>query len=1512
MKKIYFLFCLTIISLNAFSQNWLKNLPNSRNNEKNTFYDYQNAFNSYWNSYDVKKGYYLENGQKKKAYGWKQFKRWEYFMEGQIDPSTGKFPEKTAKEVYSDYVKSNKSSRSIIPDSANWKPKGPNSSESGYSGIGRINCVAFHPTDINTYWVGSAGGGLWVTANNGSSWTCLTDNNGVLAISDIIIPSDYATSKTIYIATGDKDGLDINSIGVLKSIDGGASWNSTGLSFSLSGYWQINKLLINPTNNQELLAATNGGLYKTSDGGTNWASINTNVFKDIEYNPTNSATIYGSNKTGSIFLSTNSGSTFTSVFANTAAARIELAVSPNQPGFVYAIASKTSDNGLQGIYKSTNSGASYTLVYSAKNLLGYEFDASLAGGQGWYDLAIDASPINANTLLIGGVNSWRSLDGGTTWNIVNHWWGDRTAAVHADKHMLKYRTNGDLFECNDGGIYLSTNGGTSWLDKTNGISISQMYKLSVSQTSSNQVLTGLQDNGTKLITSAGTRDVIGGDGMECIIDYKDTNVQYGSLYYGELYRTDNHWSSDLPITPSAAGQGAWVTPFSIDPINNQTLYAGYADLWKSMDRGINWTKISAINTSNKIRSIAIAPSNSQTIFIADLSKIWKTTTGGTSWTDITGTLPAGNGSITSIVVKNNDPKTLWVTLGGYNANRVYESIDGGTSWTDISTGLPSLPAYSIIQNQQVTSEVHLYLGTELGIYFKKGSSNWAPFNFGLPNVKIGEIEIYYNTDSKLSKLKAATYGRGLWETSLYNSSTIECNQTSPILSGKQTVCLGFNTTLSSSISGGLWSSSDSTIVSINSTSGILKANAVGNAVITYTIAGVGQCPAIKSTININVSAPVFSGTLSGIQSICQGNTSNFTSTVLGGIWSSSDTLIAKINASTGLINGINTGTAMINYKISSNGACPDSLEKSKLSITVNATPNAGILSGNQSICKGLTSKFSSSISGGKWSTTNDSIIVIDSLGIAKGIKSGTVNIVYTISDSGKCGSATSKLSATVFPNDAGTLTGLQAICKGSTTTFTSTISGGTWTSSNTAIATVNSTTGIVSGIAAGTVIISYNVTLSAACNNSVVSATRSITIVNPPVAGTLSGTQGICKGSTTTFLSTVAGGTWSSSNTSIATVNTSGLITGINSGTATIMYTVTSSGGCASVSTSRSVTVSIPNAGTLAGTQAICKGSTSTFTSTVTGGTWVSSNTSVASINSSTGLINGLSAGTATMTYTVKGTGVCSTYMATAKRIITVSEPANTGVLSGISSICQGTSYTFTSTVTGGKWSTSKTSIASVNSSTGLVTGIAGGTVNVIYSVTGTGGCASKSALIPTTILAKPSAGTTSGTTSIYVGGTSTFSSTVKGGTWISNNTLIADIGITTGIILGKSAGSTTMTYTVTGLNGCKSSASRSLSVLIKPAAQEFNEDNIGQIESNTDFSYNFYPNPTQGIIYLENLNPAVETILLMDITGKVIQTNSINNSIQTIDYSTVQPGIYLMEFKGSTIKNTVKQLIIN
>ena len=708
------------------------------------------------------------NGKKLKASGWKQYQRWLYNMEGQVEPSTGKFPSHTAQQVYDQYLKDKSNIKS--PKSANWTNLGPNSSAGGYAGVGRLNCIEFHPSDNNTFWVGAPAGGLWKTTDGGSSWICLTNNNNVLGISDILVRSDYETSNTIYLATGDKNGWSNNSIGVLKSSDGGQTWEATGISFNIDQGEMVYRLLKDPQNDLTILAATSQGLFKTLNGGETWdILLSSNTFVDLEAKPNDFNTLYGSTNSGEIYTSTNGGLSW-NLSINTGGLRTEMAVSMHQPAWVYAVVAN-SQNGLLGIYKSTDNGANFSLIYNERNLLEWSSTGESPGGQAYYDLAITASPLNANVLFVGGVNTWRSMSGGVSWSIVNHWFGSSAWAVHADKHMLRYRNNGILYEANDGGIYTTSDNGSTWYDKTNGLEISQMYRLGVSESSQNEIVTGLQDNGSKLLYNNEWSDILGGDGMECIIDYSNPEIQYASYQVGEIMRTDNRWETLTSVRPSGAEVGAWVTPYIMDPTDPSTLYAGYADVWKTTNKGESWTKISTMNSIDKLRSIAVAASNNQVLYVADNSHIWTTTNGGADWTDITGTLPVASGNITYITIKNDDPQTVWVTLGGYNVHGVYLSRNSGTTWDNISDGLPQIPMYSIVQNIQVLTEEHLYVGSELGVYFKKGADNWVEYNTNLPNVKTGEIEIYYDTNPTESMVIAATYGRGMWQSRVFDDIT---------------------------------------------------------------------------------------------------------------------------------------------------------------------------------------------------------------------------------------------------------------------------------------------------------------------------------------------------------------------------------------------------------------------------------------------------------------------------------------------------------------------------------------------------------------------------------------------------------------------------------------------------------------------------------------------------------------------------------------------------------------------
>jgi hypothetical protein len=492
-------------------------------------------------------------------------------------------------------------------------------------------------------------------------------------------------------------------------------------------------------------------------------------------------------------------------------------------------------------------------------------------------------------------------------------------------------------------------------------------------------------------------------------------------------------------------------------------------------------------------------------------------------------------------------------------------------------------------------------------------------------------------------------------------------------------------------------------------------------------------------------------TTGAIASDATGN--NFTGTVIGSpAWQVPSTSVlggplgstflwSPNGETTPTINATTSGTYSV--VVTSSAGCQSSAVSAN--VTVSAAPNAGTLSGNQAICVAGTTTFTSNgDAGGTWSSGNTGIATVNaSTGVISGVAAGTATITYTIPASGSCVavSTTRTVTVTAMPNP-GTLAGTQAICLSGTGTFTTNgAAGGTWSTSDANVATINASTGAITPVSAGSATMTYTVTGSGGCNNA--SATRTVTITNPSNAGTVSGNQIICSGQTTAFTSNGdAGGTWSSNSTGIATVNAStGIVTGVNGGTATITYTKAAIGGCPAVNATRTVTVTTaPNAGTLAGTQAICLTGSVTFTSNGNaGGTWTSSDVNIATVNASTGAISPVAAGTATITYTITGTGGCNNTSST--RTVTITTPPNAGAVSGNQAICSNGTTQFTSSgSSGGSWSSNATAIATVNSSTGMVTAVANasGTATITYTVVGTGGCPNATATQTVTVTAIP------------------------------------------------------------------------------------------------------------------------------------------------------------------------------
>jgi len=801
MKKNIFLLVIfvALIWQNSFAQQWKQNLPQGKSESEYTFFDYQKAFNDYWAPYNVEGGWYVNSkGEKQKAGGWKQFKRWEWYWEPRVDRTTGEFPDKTAWEVWQDY----KSANNIKSVGGTWTSRGDavldpiDGGSIQESGTGRLNCAFFDPSDNNHYLVGAPAGGLWETFDNGTTWTCLTDNNPIVGVSDIALPPDYnaTTNKTIFIATGDRDAGDDPSIGVLKTTDGGVTWTQTGLTFNDESGVQIGRLIINPDNKNIMWAATSIGVYKSTDAGNNWTFVQGGRFIDMELIPGSTGTGNGTliatttGWTPKVYRTADGGNTWTNTWTATANEyRCDVAVTPANTNYVYITTADGANNmAFYGLYRSTDGGVSFTQVYSGtsnNNLYGwYENNSETDGGQGWYDATLAVSNTNANVVYVGGVNGYISTNGGSSFTICNAWDSGISAdVIHADHHNAYFRLSDNrLFDVNDGGIYycddVTSGSSSTWYSKTDGLVTGQLYDIGVAQTKNNEIIFGFQDNGTKLckVSTTDFDQVIGGDGMCCAINPTNNTIMYGTYAQMRVYKSTNEGGSFSIIRNS--GGGDWAGPVEADP-NGGEVFIGDDRVKQYSGSGTTW--------NNKSQSLAPSPDYLKTlavyndgtnimIWTGSVNGVWKSPLGGGSgsgYTAIAG-LPAD--AVTDIDIDDDDYNHVYVCFGGYNNNNVYETTDGGASWTDISQGLPPVPCGAIVINEQNTTKHEVYVGTDAGIFVKLGNAPWQLFNDGIPFVSITDLEIYYDAATPANtRIYAATYGRGVWSSDCYEPPTLD-------------------------------------------------------------------------------------------------------------------------------------------------------------------------------------------------------------------------------------------------------------------------------------------------------------------------------------------------------------------------------------------------------------------------------------------------------------------------------------------------------------------------------------------------------------------------------------------------------------------------------------------------------------------------------------------------------------------------------------------------------------------
>ena len=722
---------------------WMENLENARIASP-TLEQISASFEAYWENRD----------KDKKGSGYKPYKRWENFWSSQLDKN-GQLM--TREAIWQAWEQKQAMAQSSIQSSAilatsDWTSIGPyahDNSSSWSPGQGRVNYVTVDPNDASTYYVGAPAGGIWKSTDAGASWTPLSDNLPQLGVSGIAV--DPNNSSIIYIATGDDDDLDTYSLGVMKSTNGGVTWNTTGLSF-MDSSTRSNDIFINPNDSNMLWVATNNGVYKTSDAGVTWTNKLSGNVKDLKIKPNDYSTLYAV-KNKKFFKSTDFGETFAQVTtagmpANTR--RMAIAVTPANANVVYLL--NTHNNGtnsyaFEGVYKSTDSGANFTKTLQTADI----FNGS---GQAYYDMAITVSNTDENMLFVGVLNIWKSTNGGDTFTGINNWSTPSGAAyTHADIHFLRYY-NGVLFAGTDGGIYRSTDDGGSFTDLTvNGLAIGQFYRVSVSKNSSDNVVGGLQDNGGFGYSGNSWYNYHGADGMDCAIDPTNDNTYYGFIQSGRsLYVSYDGGQTGVGLTGKPSGaSGNWITPLVVN--NQGVVYAGYNKLYKLT--GSSFVAVSGADFGGNIRNIEIDPQNSATIFVSNGASIYKSIDAGVTFTNV----HSFTSSISSIEVNNMDSTIIYVSTNGTNG-KIHKSTDGGITWADITYNLPN-DSKNVIRHQNHHTDNPLYVGTSLGVFYMDDASGntWQVFDTNLPNVSVRDLEINIYDH----KITAATYGRGAWQ-----------------------------------------------------------------------------------------------------------------------------------------------------------------------------------------------------------------------------------------------------------------------------------------------------------------------------------------------------------------------------------------------------------------------------------------------------------------------------------------------------------------------------------------------------------------------------------------------------------------------------------------------------------------------------------------------------------------------------------------------------------------------------
>jgi photosystem II stability/assembly factor-like uncharacterized protein len=694
-----------------------------------------------------------------------------------------------------EYTKNNMQELDLGDSPTEWTSIGPNNIG------GRTLCITLHPTDTSILYMGAASGGLWKSTTGGigaTAWTYIETGYPSLAVSSILI--DSANPNIMYIGTGENygyqysaNGVDIRvtrgmyGIGILKTTNGGTNWFKS-LDWSYNSQRGVWKVIFNPKNRNILYAATSEGIYKSVDAGGSWTQIlNYLMAVDLEINHADTNVLYTSignltnnipNANVGLYKSTNSGASWTKLtggLPSTWTGKTQIDIYRQNPNRIAA--SVANDFSSQGIYISTDAGTTWTLQGGTSS--------NYLGSQGWYTNPLHLKSDDSTKVLVGGVDLYRSVTGGSNIVRVSNWslWligqivppggveGSSPMYAHADHHDIvpNYRDPNKLYIATDGGLFRTNDFGTNYFGCNGGYQTTQFYNgFANSYTDSNFSLGGFQDNATGRYEGTNSwRKVFGGDGFWCGINSQNDNTAYIAYTYASIYRSNdgavNNFSGVSPPGAGSSGNYCFSAPYIVCQSNPLVMYAGGLNLYRSNVGGGSWSNLGSLGA--KALSMDASFTSPDTMYVGTVpitngqnARIYRVT--NNTVVDVSGgQIP--NRYPTDIHVDPNNSRIVYAAFGGFGTGHVFKTTNGGANWTDITGNLPDVPHQSVCIDPLYPQNV--YVGSDLGVYVTTNSgANWYEFRTGMPYALVFDLKVVYPA----RKLRAATHGSGAYQRDL--------------------------------------------------------------------------------------------------------------------------------------------------------------------------------------------------------------------------------------------------------------------------------------------------------------------------------------------------------------------------------------------------------------------------------------------------------------------------------------------------------------------------------------------------------------------------------------------------------------------------------------------------------------------------------------------------------------------------------------------------------------------------